>query len=327
MSAQHSFKRLVIEPTYACNLHCTHCYVYRSARAAGRMAHIRDSLPLSFWKRVLLSAPEDITVHFTGGELFEYPEMFGLLEYTSARFPFTLSTNGTHLDLQACQLLAALAPRQVTVSILGTEPIHDAITHVRGSYRKATSTIECLSRLLPAGRVYVNFVLLPENAHVVAQVVQRVEKLGAARMVIQLFDPALNRCGIVAGLEPLAPQSLDWSGVGLAKLAQILEAIQHRDSRNMPVLLASDMTPAEIVEYISGGFDINQWTCAEQFDTLRCSPAGRVYTCTGLEIGSMEQQGVIELWQSQAYTAFRQARMDAALENGCSGCCKIRRKG
>jgi MoaA/NifB/PqqE/SkfB family radical SAM enzyme len=324
--AQYPLKRLVIEPTYSCNLHCWHCYVYRSARAVHRMAHVGDSLPLSFWRQVLRSAPEGISVHFTGGEVFTYPKARDLLACAATRFPFTLSTNGTFLDTRTCQYLAQLAPRHVTISILGTPSIHDTITGVPGAYHGAAGAVERLSRLLPAGRVDVNFVLLPENVSAVAEVARRVEDLGAARLVIQLFDPALSRCGIAAGLEVPAPQNLDWSGVDLPRLRQVLEIAQSRNRPGIEIALASTMTPAEIIDYISGGFDIRLWACTERFDTLRCSPTGVVYTCTGLVIGSLERQATLDLWQSKKYVAFRQDRSGAALERDCIGCCKMHRR-
>jgi len=326
-SKSHPLKRLVIEPTYACNLRCTHCYVYRSARAVGRVAHLRETRPVSFWQGVVQSAPDAIRVHFTGGELMAYPAIFELLESTAGRFPFSLSTNGTLLDPAACKRLVGLSPHHVTVSILGTEPIHDAITGVAGSFGRAVRAIKDLARLLPAGRVSVNFVLLPENAPVIVDVTRFVETLGVAGLVIQLFDPALNRCGVVAGVRDVPPpRRLDWSGVDLDGVEQTLEEINRRDSRDLAVLLASSMTPAEIVDYLSGEFDINRWTCSEVFDTMRCSPAGKVYTCNGLEIGALDRQSVLELWHSERFTAFRQAYSNTVLQPGCEGCCKIRKR-
>ena len=323
----HRLKRLVIEPTYACNLRCYHCYVYRSARAVRRMAHIRDTRPVSFWQKVMQSAPEDIHIHFTGGELFAYSEILELLENAASKFSFSISTNGTLLTPEVCYRLADLAPCRVTISILGTETIHDSITGTAGSFRKAARAIEDLIQLLPTDRVSVNFVLLPENASVVADVTKLVEELGATSLVIQLFDPALNRCGIVAGVEKIPPPDyLDWSSVDLASVIQMLDKVQHRASSEPAVLLASSMTPDETIDYVSGVFDVTQWTCAEVFDTMRCSPDGRVYACNGLEIGSLDLHGVPELWHSQRFTAFRQAHLHSVLEPSCKGCCKIRRR-
>jgi len=323
----HTLKRLVIEPTYACNLRCTHCYVYRSARAVRRAAHLQDSRPVCFWQGVLHSAPDGIGVHFTGGELFVYSGVFELLESAGSRFPFSLSTNATLLNPTACNRLAELAPHHVTVSILGNEPVHDAITGVAGSFCRTVKAIEDLTQRLPSGRVSVNFVLLPENASAVVDVIKFVEGFDVSGMVIQLFDPALNRCGIVAGVENIPPpRALDWSGVDLDHVAQILERVRRRAISDLPVLLASSMTPTEIVNYLSGVFDTDEWKCSDVFDTMRCSPTGKVYTCNGLEIGDLGQRSVLELWHSERFTTFREARSSTVLEPGCEGCCKIRRK-
>jgi MoaA/NifB/PqqE/SkfB family radical SAM enzyme len=326
LSDQFPIKRLVIEPTYACNLRCLHCYVHRSARAVKRLHTIREALPVSSWQKILQTVPAGISIHFTGGEIFVYPEIFTLLERTSTRFPFTVSTNGTRLRLEACRHLADLNPSHVTISILGTESIHDALTGVRGSYKKAVSTINALGQFLPHDRLSVNFVLLPQNAFALVDVASQVERLGAARLVIQLFDPALNRCGIVAGVNKVPePSYLDWSEINLDGLRKMLEEVKHFASGKLDIVLASDMTPEEIVAYVSGTFDFKYWRCAEVFNTMRCSPIGTVYTCTGLEIGSLEQHSILDLWRSAKFDAFRQDHIQSVLEPSCIGCCKIRR--
>jgi MoaA/NifB/PqqE/SkfB family radical SAM enzyme len=326
LSEQLPLKRLVIEPTYACNLNCLHCYVYRSARAVKRLHTIRETLPVLSWQEVLQTAPAGISIHFTGGEIFVYPEIFTLLEHISTRFPFTVSTNGTYLCLETCQRLANLNPSHVTISILGTESIHDAITGIRGSYKKAIGAINALCQSLPHDGLSVNFVLLPQNAFSLLEVASQVELLGASRLVIQLFDPALNRCGVVAGVDKVpAPDYLDWSGINPGDLRKMLEEVKRFASGKLDIALASDMTPEEIVAYIFGMFDFKYWRCAEVFNTMRCSPIGTVYTCTGLEIGSLEQHSILDLWRSPKFNAFRQDHIRNVLEPSCIGCCKIRR--
>jgi len=319
-------RRLVIEPTYACNLHCQHCYVRRSASAVGRTASLGKNRPVSFWREMLRNVPPGISLHFTGGELFVYPEIFALLECTRDRFPFTISTNATLLDGGDSKRLAELAPRHVTVSLLGPEPIHDAITGVPGSCRRAIRAVQALRGWLPDEGLSINFVLLPVNATALEAVIQLVERLGIAKLVIQLFDPALNRCGIVAGVDVVhPPDNLDWSQIDLNALRQTLTSIQSSSSCAPQVSLASEMTADEIISYISGSITLEQWTCAEVFDTLRCSPTGQAYTCTGLALGSLAQHSPLEIWESSKFVAFRQSRVQVGLKAGCVGCCKIRR--
>lgn len=324
---RHSLQRLVIEPTYACNLRCKHCYVLRSARAVNRVGHLADIRPVSFWKAVLKNAPADISVHFTGGEIFTYPKIFELLETTARRYPFSLVTNGSILDKADCQRLAQLSPRHVTISIHGNEQVHDRVTGVVGSYRKTVDAIETLIGLLPRDCLSINFVLLPENYRVVSHVVEFLEGMGVHTMVIQLFDPALHRCGITAGIEQLPPpQPLDWSNVDFRDVQELFEKVNQRTDHKLSVLLPSQMTPGEIVDFLLGNFNMDKWECSEVFDTMRCSPTGKVYTCSGLEIGNLGQQTILDLWDSDQYTSFRQSHTSAALKPGCEGCCKVRRK-
>jgi MoaA/NifB/PqqE/SkfB family radical SAM enzyme len=326
LSHPASLRRLVIEPTYACNLRCQHCYVRRSAGAVGQFAQLGHSRTVSFWQSVLQKTPQNLQIHFTGGELFSYPGIFSLLEYTRDRFPFTLSTNGTTLNQEDCRRLAELYPRHITISLLGPKQIHDAITGLPGSYDRAIAAIQALIRLLPRETLSVNFVLLPVNAMTLDEVVRVVECLGVGKMVVQLFDPALNRCGIVAGVENIPPpEYLDWSETDLGILQRSITHIQHQRRERLDVLLASEMTSEEIIRFISGDLDLKQWTCAEVFDTLRCSPTGQAYTCTGLALGSLDHRSPLEIWESPGFMAFRQSHIHSGLPSDCLGCCKIRR--
>jgi MoaA/NifB/PqqE/SkfB family radical SAM enzyme len=322
-----SLRRLIIEPTYACNLRCEHCYVARTARAVNRAGYLNNIFPVTFWCDVLQDVPDKIIVHFTGGEIFTYPEIFDLLERTAGRNPFTFVTNGSLLDEIDCERLAELGPSHVTISINGNENIHDGITGVAGSFRSSINTIRILGLLLPAEKLSVNFVLLPGNYMTIYEVCRLLEDVGAERLVVQLFDPALFRCGIAAGTQnPPSFQCLDWSGEALFKLRNLLEDIVCKTDRNLSICLASDMTPLEILAFLSGEFNADNWTCSDVFDSLRCSPTGDVYTCNGLKMGELGKERVMDIWYSAAYEAFRQSHSRKVLGPECRGCCKVRRR-
>jgi pyruvate-formate lyase-activating enzyme len=338
MNTVLDLKRLVIEPTYRCNLHCTHCYIWRSAEAVGRSIDARKTLPVVFWLRILAELPGAVGIHFTGGEIFAYPDIFVLLEAAVPR-PFSLVTNGVLLDLKTCTRLAELGPDHVTISLLGDQAAHDAITGRQGSFRQACASLQYLARLLPAGRLTVNTVLLPQNWSSLPAVAQIAKNLGATNMVVQLFDPTTHRCGISAGISPRpTAQPLDWSGVPRDRLQVMLEsliavevysALSSTTCTGLPgfrVHLASEMAPVEILAGLDGRFDWRLWRCSEVFDSMRCSPLGEVYTCTGSKIGSLGSQPALVLWQSPAYQAFRAGRSRLLLDDSCAGCCKIRRR-
>lgn len=322
-----SLRRLVIEPTYACNLSCDHCYVVRTARAINRVEHLKDIFPVSFWSEVLRDVPHKTIVHLTGGEIFVYPGIFELLERTAGRNPFTLITNGSLLDRACCERLAGLGPSHVTISINGNENIHDEITGVEGSFRKSVETIRTLGSFLPAEKLSVNFVLLPANYMTIHEVCRILEDAGAERLVVQLFDPALFRCGIAAGTQnPPSFQYLDWSGSDLSKLRNLLEEIACRADGNLSIHLASGMTPSEILAFLSGEYRHGDWMCSEVFDSMRCSPTGDVYTCNGLKMGELGKNRVMDIWYSAAFEAFRQSSFRRTVGPECMGCCKARRR-
>jgi MoaA/NifB/PqqE/SkfB family radical SAM enzyme len=270
--------------------------------------------------------PKETAVHFTGGEIFHYPEIGGLLELAASKFQVTLVTNGQHLSHDKCCWLADLSPRQVTVSVHGPPDIHDAVTGVKGSWARTQSAVGALAKTLGGERLTANFVLLQENWSSLAETAEALAKRGVSKLVVQLFDANVRHAGIAAGGTLYRPQaSPRWAKDTLQRVEVHLERCVSHPPEGMAVQLGSDMPPFQMVRALSGDFQQNAWRCADVFDTLRIGPLGDVYTCTGEVLGSLCTRPWHELWHDPGYVAFRGARRSAPVDEACAGCCKLRR--
>jgi MoaA/NifB/PqqE/SkfB family radical SAM enzyme len=93
--------------TYRCNLNCVHCYLVKEDR------------------------PELGTLYlsFSGGEIFTREDFFEIAEYArKLHFALRLLTNGTLIDEESADRVAALNPDLVAISIYSATPeIHDEI--------------------------------------------------------------------------------------------------------------------------------------------------------------------------------------------------------
>jgi radical SAM protein with 4Fe4S-binding SPASM domain len=134
-----------LELTHRCNLGCAHCYLQ------GARCPAAAELSTAEWRRVLaeLRDLQTLFLTLTGGELFVREDAAALLAHArSLGFALIVLTNGTLLGDAALRALEAAEPREVHVSLLGTEAVHDRLTGTPGSYRRARAAMD---RLREAG--------------------------------------------------------------------------------------------------------------------------------------------------------------------------------
>lgn len=126
--------------TPECNLACAHCYASERRGADSVLSGdeaMRVIDDLSDWKVPVLL--------FSGGEPFCRPNIRELSEYAKSRgLRVTFSTNGTLIDDDLADWLAALGTGYVGISIDGTEAIHDGFRRKRGAYAASVAAIRRL---------------------------------------------------------------------------------------------------------------------------------------------------------------------------------------
>lgn len=166
-------KKIVIELTNRCNLHCQHCF---SGRHGGK-----DDLPLSILQKILMEAKAfDFTeLSFTGGDPTVYRHFAEALALTCANgYRFAINTNGWNF-VQVYPLL--LRHRQelaiLTFSLDGaSEATHDRLRG-QGSFRRVMQAMSiCVIKELPFS---LNTVITTANRHQLSALVTLASKLGS----------------------------------------------------------------------------------------------------------------------------------------------------
>lgn len=178
--------------TERCNLRCSHCY---QAGAGGRelsLPEIRETVAeavdmLRDWE-ALYGVEIDRSCNVTGGEPFLRQDLAAILEELGgAGFALYLLSNGTLVDRERAQMLAALGVRGVQVSIEGPEAVHDGIRGP-GSYRAAVRGTE---ELLAAGvPVTFNVTLSRLNAPHLEAMLAAAAALGVPRVGFSRLVPS-----------------------------------------------------------------------------------------------------------------------------------------
>lgn len=146
--SQKRYVNAQVELTYACNLHCVHCYT----DPLNRPELLKKEMPFEKVIALLdkLYAEEAFWICFTGGEVFMRKDFFRIYDYAHGKgFLITLFTNGTLVSETVADHLREKPPFHIEVSFHGaTDATFDAITQVPGSFRQC---VQGVKRLLDRG--------------------------------------------------------------------------------------------------------------------------------------------------------------------------------
>jgi radical SAM protein with 4Fe4S-binding SPASM domain len=141
---QKRFIKAQFELTYACNLHCVHCYT----DPLNRPELLKKELP---YEKVIaaldkLHEEEIFWLCFTGGEIFMRKDFLRIYDYAHQKgFLITLFTNGTPITEKIASHLAEKRPFSIEISFHGATPeTFDKITQVKGSFEKCVQGIKLL---------------------------------------------------------------------------------------------------------------------------------------------------------------------------------------
>jgi MoaA/NifB/PqqE/SkfB family radical SAM enzyme len=111
-------------------------------------AAVTNELPLAVWKKLVdETAGRRSIICIRGGEPFLYPGIIELLSYIKKKDVFvSIDTNGTLLEQYAADIVR-LGIDNITVSIDGPEPVHDALRGVQGSFRRIAAGVRKIRQL------------------------------------------------------------------------------------------------------------------------------------------------------------------------------------
>lgn len=184
------FIKAQFELTYACNLHCVHCYT----DPLNRPDKLRSELSFEEACSVLdkLASENIFWLCFTGGEIFMRKDFLKIYDYAHEKgFLITLFTNATLISDSLADHLAEKRPFCIEISIYGaTEETYENVTQVKGSFNRFESGVRRLAqRELP---LKFKTTLMTLNAHEMIGMKSFAEKFQAPFNMSSLIYPRLD---------------------------------------------------------------------------------------------------------------------------------------
>jgi radical SAM protein with 4Fe4S-binding SPASM domain len=231
--------QVAIEVTRRCPLECLHCYnnlamddVEARRRELTKEEHFRllDELVEigCFW------------LLYTGGEIFARRDFLEIYTYAKTKgFLITLFTNGTVINEQIADYLAAWPPFAIEITLYGrTRETYEALTAIPGSYDRCLRGIRLLKgRGLP---LKLKTVATSINKHEVLAMRQfSEEELGVEFKVDGQINPRID-CSQSPLAVRLAPEEVVALDMSTPKAVSEYRRLAKRDLENPPNLSQND---------------------------------------------------------------------------------------
>jgi radical SAM protein with 4Fe4S-binding SPASM domain len=318
-----------VEPTLACNLHCTMCFQndYRDKGLEKELA--TDGL-----LRSLQKLPPGIrSVYFVGGEVFLRKGFPKLLNAVDARGIETfITTNGTRIGPDDWAVVNRM--RHLTgigFSLDGIGSVHDSIRG-EGTYETTVSNIR---RALATQRVYVSFVMMESNIYQTEEFVRVVTGLGVREIgfVHEMYclpheiEATRRQFGWTpADVIMMTVKEKEWTKDSIQRLYEQLAVLPDLERRHGFAAAFEPPLPAETYPALYDGTirSTTRLFCRE-LTNLYIDPAGNLVHCGFLrrKFGNVLDQPVEAIWNSAPLREFRKRLLDGNLASVCRRCCKL----
>ena len=276
---------LVFELTNKCNERCIHCYIPNDIKDKAQF------LPLKTFKKVIdeFTQMGGLFVRLTGGEIFEYPHLWDVLEYCKSKnLKVEILSNLIKFDPTYVDRIKNLGVVSVQVSLYSmSSKIHDGITLIPGSYARTRNAIE---HLAAAGvDVIIGTPLMTQNIAEVLDILKYANSIGATLRVEQILLPK----------EDLTTDNLTYR-VKLSETETFLREIALYDigfyNKQIRKQFTNDDVPDfDFIKYLE------QPVCGIAKDHLCIAPNGNITPCTGwqgLVLGNVKSDTLDDIWYS-----------------------------
>lgn len=271
---------LQIEVSARCNERCIHCYIPNAKKDSGR------DMELSLMLRVLDEAKEMGTLQVTlsGGELFMHKDIAAILRHARKNdFVISILSNLTLLTNDHLALLKEINPSLVQVSLYSMNADeHDAITQVKGSFKKTINSIE---RLVAADiPLQISCPVMQLNRKSYKDVLVYANKLRT-----KAYTDFIMMAQSDHNTNNLAQR------INLEETEELLKDMLEFDQDYLDTTLQLEPKSRDIEKFKEGPI------CGVGLDNICLTANGDYYPCAGWQgmvLGNAYKQGLKDIWEN-----------------------------
>jgi len=332
-------RRLNLDLSYACNIHCTTCLCPQIDADTGAPVLALETAKRAIDEFVAMGGK---SVGLIGGEPLLIPYVYDLVKHAAdAGLQVRLTTNGMAATPHNSRRLLRCGLSGVTVSVDGDEPGHEMIRG-KGTFAK---TVRGASHLMAAARalgrkdfkldlhVTVSRANVRSFAGLILQAAHIDPRVSVSVQYVSRLQPNVNHA-----MEQLLHQSADhrrnhWSLPQNLLLTEDDIPVLRASIATMKKLAVEQKVALQIDPALDGAVDVRRLldgTFAlgkrcQVFETaLLIGPDGNVGSCpmlTHFSFGSIHQQSLPAIWASELFERLRPLLRDGYLPV-CQSCCR-----
>ncbi len=342
---------LVLVVNNFCNLRCRMCDVGVDNEASVFYEHLVGRAPrnmdVALLETVLGQAGAFAVkprVGFAYTEPLLHPRIVDLCRATAGRgFRLSVTTNGFLLPRLADELTAA-GVDEITVSVDGTEEVHDAVRGRAGSYAALRDGIEALHRAKRARRVSrpalsLSYTLTDDNYRALPAFVRAAEALAPESLSVSHPNFVTAEMAAAHNAAFGAPYQVAVSNVGPMDLAGIdvgalwdalTEAKAWARARSMRLTVVPDAPTPRALEtyYREPAAFVGGRRCSDPWRMLMVRTDGAVVPahgrCYDVPLGNVADTPLASLWNAEPARRFRRdLRAAGGTLPACARCCGV----
>jgi radical SAM protein with 4Fe4S-binding SPASM domain len=338
-------EEIAFKLTNRCDLRCTHCYQWNDDGYHRRLPQVdqKTDLAIEVIEEVLRATrPIRSNVFLWGGEPLVYRHWDGLVELLAADQRWTsICTNGTLLERRLPSLLRISRQLEVSISIDGFEPEHDALRGA-GSFARTLSGLRMVVAHKRsgafAGELSVNCVIGDAMIGRLHELVAFFESEGVETLYLSFpwfisDETAAMMDGFMAARFPERTRGplASWHSYDFKidrayvdRLRAELERIDAADWR-LKLRYNPALTAGDLEEFLAGSHRPaqNKTRCLALRTRLDVFPNGDVVSCKffpEFSVGNLHDQPVAEVWHGERYDRVRETVAECGLMPVCAKC-------
>jgi MoaA/NifB/PqqE/SkfB family radical SAM enzyme len=328
--------RAQFEITYRCNSFCLHCCKKHTPEGAKDLPP--DGLSAGDWIELAHSLPPYTLITITGGEPLFHPEFDRIIDGIASRRVVNLLTNATLLTDERIDLLLRRRVVLIGTPIYGTPERHNAFVRAPRHYEM---TVENLRRLRARQKAKgtrrplldLKVVVHEGNLDEVDHLIALAADLDADFLTFSLgYDtPVILNPFLKTDLShpdfhqrhPFGPRD---PAVRQAFAAVFARLRRQRGIGRTRFRFYPPFPSAESVErFFLSPADCpgRLHRCTAPWGNVVINPAGDIFPCLSVNVGSMRTSSWREAWKGQAFRHFRQTIRQNSTLPSCWGCCYL----
>ena len=324
--------RYFLDVTYRCNLQCPYCYIGNERN--------KEELSTEEWINIINQIPIFGFISIIGGEPLIRKDFSEIYKAASERVPRRVNvyTNALLLNDKIMDDFVKYKLLCLSISLDGYEEKHDANRNHNGAFDKIVENMDALQAKMKHHHkilIDVKTVLLENNLEDLIKLFELCTK-----KKYDFFSIAIKRNNYLKQFPTLSKEFTEEFYLkeypiepyfDMEKFKEVYTEIVKMAKKSPTKLrwapkFKPNMQGLKQIEYLfeNGDKPVTELfkPCMFPCSNLFINPEGKIYPCLSVEMGSLREKTLMEIFNSPKYRCFRKNLKASKLFTGCQLCCE-----